>query len=403
MPESLLIDITGCAHLFGGEESLAGHILRDAARLKLTAYVAIADTIGAAWAAAFCAALKPGRSWVVIPPGQQAVALQRLPVNALRLPSAVVETLCELDLRTIGQLQQLPRDTLPSRFGAELLRRLDQALGRVSELIIAVRPDEPVAARWGCEESIDNGLAIEAVLRRLLHRVIRGVEARGEGVLRLDLSLTCAEQEPVQISIGCIRPTLRRKHLLDLIRLQLERLQLVRGVVDFLVSATATAPLSESQPDLFSDGTRHDSPRELDALLNRLSNRLGRAAVLQPKLRPDHQPERAVEFCPVIGSTKEKPREVAFVPARSRPLRVLPQPVCVAVTSVVPDGPPIRLRWRNADHRIVHYEGPERIETGWWRQAPIRRDYYRVDTDSGGRYWLFRALDNGRWFLHGDF
>jgi len=231
------------------------------------------------------------------------------------------------------------------------------------------------------------------------------VAARGEGILRLDLSLTCAEQEPVQISMGCLRPTLRRKHLLDLIRLQLERLRITRGVVDFLVRATATAPLDVSQPDLFGDGERRDSRRELDVLLDRLSSRLGRSAVLRSELRADHQPERAMEFFPVIGSTKAKPCEVEFKISseRFRPLHVLPLPVSVAVTSVVPDGPPIRLRWRNAEHRIVHCEGPERIETGWWRQASIRRDYYRVDIDSGERYWLFRAIDDGRWFLHGDF
>ncbi len=402
-PASLLFDISGCAHLFGGEEALARHVLRDLARLKLIAHVAIADTVGTAWAAAFCLSLKAGRAPVVVPPGEQAVALRQLPVESLRLPSHIVETLRELDLRTIGQLLQLPRETLPSRFGPELLLRLDQALGSIPEMIVPERPDEPVAARWGCEEPIDNALAIEAVLRRLLRRVVCSVAARGEGIVRLDLSLTCAEQEPVRISIGCIRPTLHRKHLLELIRLQLERLQLTRGVVDFLVRVTATAPLDVSQPSLFGDGEQRDSRRELDVLLNRLASRLGRAAVLYPELCADHQPERAITFHSVVSTTKTKPPPMEMSLLRARPLRMLPRPVPVAVMSVVPDGPPIRMHWRNLDHRIVHAEGPERIETGWWRQVPIRRDYYRVDTDHGARYWLFRAVDDGHWFLHGDF
>lgn len=402
-PEALLFDITGCAHLFGGEESLARLVLREITRLGLTAHVAIADTIGAAWATTFLAARKNHRSPVVIPAGKQALALRRLPVEALRLGSGVAESLRELGLCTIGQLSQLPRETLPARFGPELLLRLDQALGEVPERVVPERPEEPAEARWGSEEPIDQALAIEAVLRRLLGRVLRRVAARGEGIMQLELSLAGAARKPARISIGSLRPTLRRGHWLDLIRLQLERLPLSGGVVDFRVWAAATAPLSESQPDLFGDGEERDSRRELSVLLDRLSSRLGRRAVLQPELRADHQPERALAFQPVIGAANFKPRRREVPTPRCRPMRVMRQPVRVAVTSVVPDGPPIRLRWGNAERRIVHCDGPERIETGWWRESPIRRDYYRVDLEGGERHWLFRALDDGGWFLHGDF
>ena len=221
--------------------------------------------------------------------------------------------------------------------------------------------------------------------------------------MQLELSLAGAAQKPARISIGSLRPTLRRRHWLDLIRLQLERLPLSGGVVDFRVWAAATAPLCESQPDLFGDGEERDSRRELSVLLDRLSSRLGRKAVLQPELRADHQPERALAFHPVIGAANSKPRRREVPTPRCRPMRVMRQPVRVAVTSVVPDGPPIRLRWGNAERRIVHCDGPERIETGWWRESPIRRDYYRVDLEGGERHWLFRALDDGDWFLHGDF
>jgi protein ImuB len=402
-PESLLIDVTGSAHLFHGEESLGRCVLRELAHVGLTAYVAIADTIGAAWAAAFCAARRHSPSPIVIPPGGQTAALESWPVEALRLAPSVVETLRELDLRTIGQLWQLPRETLPSRFGPEILLRLDQALGRVPEMIVPERPEEPVEARWGCEEPIDNAVAIEAILNRLLNRVVRRVAARGAGILRIEISLTCPAQEPLRISIGCVRSTLHQKRLLELVCLQLERLRMTRGVVDFLVRVTATAPLDVSQPDLFGGEKRPDDQRELEALLNRLSSRLGRSSVLSPELRADHQPERATAFRPVIGSSKPEPRDGEVPTPGSRPVQLLSLAVPVAVTSIVPDGPPIRLRWQNADHRIIRYDGPERIETGWWRQSLIRRDYYRVETDDGQRYWLFRALDDGHWFLHGEF
>jgi protein ImuB len=403
IPESLLLDIAGCAHLFGGETRFAQRVLADLARLGLTAHVAIADTIGAAWAAAFCAAQSRSSSPTVIPAGRQEVALQSLPVDALRLSAKVLDVLHELDLHKIGQLLRMPRETLPSRFDSELLRRLDQALGNAPEVIAAEPPDEPIEARWGCEEPIENAIAIIAVVRRLLRRAIRSTEGRGEGILRLEVLLTGPEQDPLRIMIDCIRPTLRRKHLVELIRLQLERLPLKAGIVDFLLRVTSSAPLDESQPDLFGERDQRDVTRELDTLLNRLTSRLGRSAVLRPELHADYQPERAMSFRPVIDAARRKPREASIVAERTRPVRVRPHPLPVSVTSVVPNGPPLRLHLRHADHRIVHCDGPERIETGWWRHAPIRRDYYRIDLDSGARHWLFRSLEDGRWFLHGDY
>lgn len=403
MPEALFLDITDCAHLFGGEEALARRMLHDLVRMKLTARVTIADTIGAAWAATFMSARKNLRAPVVIPPGKQTLALRWLPVEALRLPATVVEVLREFDLLTIGQLLQLPRETLPSRFGSELLLRLDQALGRAPEMIAAEHFDEPVAIQWGCDDPIDNVLAIEAILKRLLRDVVRDVAARGEGILRLDISLMCVNEKLVRLSIGCLRPTLHCKHLMELIFLQLERLPLRQGVVDFVMRAADTAPRNESQPDLFGGREQRDNRRELDLLLNRLASSLGRAAVLRPVLYADHQPERAVRFRPVIGAAVTESRQAIIPCRRHRPVRLQSQPVPVTVVSVMPDGPPIRILRHNTDQRIVYCEGPERIETGWWREESVRRDYYRVETDGGERYWLFRDLDEEKWFLHGEF
>jgi protein ImuB len=377
-------------------------VQRDMMRLKLIAHIAIADTIGAAWAAAFCASSRTSSSPMVVPAGGTLAFLQRIPVEALRIPSNVVGTLRELDLRTIGQIEQLPRETLPSRFGPELLLRLDQAAGRVAEWIVPVHPHEPVEARWGCEEPIDNALAIEATLKRLLDRVLHDVSARGEGILRLDVALICPAREPLRMTVDSLKPTLHHKQLLDLVRLQLERLHLTRGVVDFYLRATVTAPLEISQPDLFEEKQQRHAGRELDGLLGRLSSRLGRLAVLRPALLADHQPERAAGFRPVIGAAAE-PCEIITPRHRCRPLRLLPQPLPVSVISVVPDGPPVRIMRHNGDHQIVYCEGPERIEVGWWREEAIRRDYYRVETDSGERYWLFRSINEGSWFLHGEF
>jgi len=416
VPDSLLLDVGGSAHLFGGEESLARQVVDDLSRFGLTAHVAIADTVGAAWALAHDgqpaptrqpkAARQPKavREPAIAPAGQHGDRLRTLPVEALRLAGDVVATLDELGIRTIGQLVALPRETLPSRFGPTVLRRLDQALGELPELIEPERPEEPLEARWGSEHPIEDRFAIETILSRLLDELRGRIERRNEGILEFLVELQSPGRDAVRFAVGLVRPTLESRRLSELVRLQLERAA-VRGVVGLIVRITRRAPLAADQSTIF-DTVRRDGHGTLAWLLDRLSNRLGRDAVLSPKLRPDFQPERAVEYRHVVGpglrarDGKREPAGSRSVPCR--PLRLLPEPAPVVVWSIVPDGPPVRLRWRNADCRIVRCEGPERLETGWWREGPVSRDYFRIDTEDGQRLWLFRSADDA-WFVHGEF
>jgi protein ImuB len=413
-PDSLLLDITGCAHLFNGEEELARQIARDFQQLKIAPRIGIADTVGAAWAVArfgtAASELSGGRIRpVVVPTGQSAEALGPLPVEALRLSLSVIEVLHDLGLETIGQLTALPRETLPSRFGPQIMRRLDQAFGFVPEPIICQRPPEPLEAAWGCEPPIEDRPAIEAVLQRLLTRMVRRLQARNEGLLQLDVELIVHESEPARFSIGLVRPTLDERRMLDLAHLQLERLQLAGKVGNVKVCVTRSARLDIEQSALFETADRRDARRDLDSLLNRLSNRLGDGAVLSSRLCPDYQPEHGVEYCPVMkrGEWGSRPdaeqHAIAPPPPRQRPLRLFSSPRPAVVWSVVPDGPPIRLRWQDVDQKIVRCEGPERIETGWWRPEPCRRDYFRAETENGRRLWLFHAPDEDSWFVHGEF
>jgi protein ImuB len=298
-----------------------------------------------------------------------------------------------------------------------VLRRLDQAYGRLSESVTPERMDEPVEVRWGTEWPISDRRAIELVLDRLLMQSVQQLGARNEGIrqfvfeLRNSSGKSANGRDPVQCQIDLVRPTLDIKRLSELVRLQLDRLQLAIDVGEVILRATLTAPLEESQCNLLGESHR-DHRRGIDSLLNSLSTRLGPEHVLRAELCSDYQPECAVAYRPWIDS--ENGRDARRVPQvaesvkrrchpHPRPLRLLPRPLPVAVWSVVPDGPPLRVRWRGEERRIVRADGPERIETGWWRTASIGRDYYRVETERGHRLWLFRSLSDGAWFVQGEF
>ena len=171
------------------------------------------------------------------------------------------------------------------------------------------------------------------------------------------------------------------------------------------IEVTATAPLPVRQGALFQADVCDAAERELHHLLDRLTNRLGPKAVLRSQFNADHQPERAALFHPLLDARLAQKRSIVNVrhSASTRPLLLKASPRQVRVMAVAPDGPPVRFCWRNRDYNVARSWGPERIETGWWRGSFVRRDYYRVETSGGQRFWMFRRLDDGDWFLHGVF
>jgi protein ImuB len=448
-PSALFFDITGCAHLFGGEEVMAAQVARDFQHAGCFVRIAVADTIGAAWAAVRYGSRHAPRAdgtrsvpATIIPPGRQSVLLRDLPVAALRVPTDTVETLHELGIRQIGQLQGLPRSSLPARFGPSVLERLDQALGLAQELIVPVPPVEPIAAEWSFEEPTADRRALESVLHRLIGEIAEMLASRQEGAQRLSCRLLCAGNEPVHLTIGTLQPTAVAAHLCELIHLQLERITLAGEVLAVHVEVTASGPLGTQQEELFDAGINREGERHLAVLLDRLSSRLGERAVLRPCLAPDPQPEYATRLMAALAeegilncksqienfkfagadtlhsafriphSALMSTNPKSFLPVpdyhfttapAARPLCLKPRPVPIEVVSVVPDGPPVRFRWHAGEHVIQCSWGPERIETGWWRGPHVERDYYRVETATGQRFWLFRQNNTGKWFLHGAF
>lgn len=437
--ETLLVDVSATAACCGGERALVEQALHECARRRLVVRAAVAHTIGAAWAVAHYggasdaaqanAREKRGRAVLVgVCDERSAAMLDGLPLAALRLAEETLALLEALGLRHIGDVARLPRESLAARFGRELALRLDQMFGRAEETINAHAPPAEYAAERLLEYPARGRDMLDAVLRPLLADVAGQLAARRYGALAIACRLTLEAAPAVEFTVSLFAPTADERHLWQLVELQLERLRLRAPIAGASLAVTASAPLEHRQQQLFDEPAPRDDPRPLAALVERLSNRLGRAAVLRPKRVADPQPEYAVRFEPLVGRTlrrrsvsakkqrKAKPaaREEATSTSSAgananecgrlgRPLRLLSPPATLDVLSIVPDGPPLRFRFRGEDHEVARFWGPERIETGWWRHRPVWRDYYRVETSTGAWFWLFRRRDDGGWRLHGEF
>jgi protein ImuB len=422
-PECLLLDVTGLAPLFQGETGLVERVLHEFRRFTLRA--GLADTLGAAWAVAhYGQNPADDLSWILLPPGHGLAALATLPIEALRLSSDTVRLLHELGLRQIGQVAELAqsnraRSNLAARLAPELLLRLDQAAGEVPETIEVYHPPAEIRAEWTFEPPTDCYEWVEAILDRLIERVI-GQLAPCRGVQQLECRLRGQTTYRVQFSVGLFRPSAAPRHLGELVKLQLEKQPLVEPVAALSLWVTIAAPLEERQHELFASGSPHEDPRSLALLIDRLSNRLGREAVARVRLLPEAQPEFAWRYEPAIARSFRRTRNAkneakppslrkqlsapsSGLPALSRPLCLFPQPLSLSVVSTVPHQLPAAFFCGGTEQQIERVWGPERIQTGWWRGRTVRRDYYRVETTDGQWFWLFRQRTDGRWFLHGLF
>jgi protein ImuB len=411
-PQSLLLDITGCAACFGGEDQL---LHRAACELKAEGWVgriAVADTVGAAWGLAHC-----GRTPCRVPPGKTPEALLPLGVAALRLPLDALHLLAQLGIERVAQVVDLPRDSVPARFGSTILQRLDQALGRLPELIVPHRPPAEVRAQFSFEHPTDRLDAVTHVLEQLTEHLHEVLQTRHLGARQVECLLHHEAAPPTRAEVSLSRPSRSPRHITRLLRTRLEQVRVAEPVSALSLHVAVAESLTDTQSELLE--TERQPDREgLAVLIDHLSNRLGRAAVTRVRLVPDPQPEYACRFEPLVRApgdvpaTGRRPKKGSFSSPSNgsdgrfpftRPLRLWPTPEPIVVLSVVPEGPPIRMQWAGTDYRVLRSWGPERIETGWWRDDDVRRDYYVTSTDRGNRFWIFRRRDDGRWFLHGCF
>lgn len=405
-PESLLLDVTGCTHLFGGDQGTAVGIVNDFRERGFQARIGVTPTIGSAWAASRFLA-KPASPAVVLSPQLRDV-LQPLPVESLRLTPAITATLHELGLRTVGQLRALPRASLPSRFGPLLLKRLDQAFGDEPESFASEKPREPLVTSWVGEFPITDRESLHAVTRELLDQLLQRLQPRREGLRQLQCELRDTSGRLHEFRVGFVAATNQPKHVWEMLCLQWERVALPDEIALVRLEATITDALHVIQRDLFGHELDTDSQREVVTLLDRLSNRLGSRAVVRARLLPETQPELAVAHEPWTDSdpavaTAESVIRVVTRAGLVRPTHLFspPQPIEVSIDG--PEGAPLSFWWNRREHRVTRSWGPERIETGWWRESSACRDYFRVEVQTGHHFWIFHRLDERGWFIHGTF
>ncbi|WP_428304507.1 Y-family DNA polymerase [Lacipirellula sp.] len=389
-PDCLCLDIAGLEHLTGNEERLVKRVVHSLRRRGLNVRAAVADTIGIAWGAVHYG--PPSVTFV-----QGTTLFKSLPVEALRLDDET-PILAELGVKSISQLLALPREALASRFGPQLLHRIHQALGEISEPLVSHRPQPEIQVEQRCEHPVHDRQALQMIIEQLLQRVAVELVQRQQGALEIRCELQ-GEHSTIAFTASLFRPSAHAAHLLELATMQLDRLELPSPIDCVKIGVLSQAPLVSWQQELFEESRREGGQR-LGQLVDRLSNRLGREAVVRAVPQAEAQPELAIRYEPLAGAARPKSKR-RFSPL-PRPLRLELQPQPIEAWAAAPLGPPRQFRW-HGEHRVRRAWGPERIQTSWWRGRYVQRDYYRVETAEGKRFWLFRELRSSNWFLHGAF
>ncbi|MEM6504022.1 MAG: DNA polymerase Y family protein [Planctomycetota bacterium] len=426
--DAVLAEITGCERLFRGEHRMVEQLGRALHRSRITARIASAPTFGAAWALAHFAE----SPFKVVSDTELAFAIEDLPVRSLRIDAESSIALEDVGIETIGQLEAMPRASLPSRFSADLLLRLDQAYGRALETITPLQIDEPVIVRRRFAGPVKNLEAVTLAGRELVDQLCALLLQRESGTrgLRLDLERYEAEDLLETLSLG--RASRDAKHLWRLFAPKLEGIHLGHGIESVSLTATQTISLAHQQLGPQRPEIQHE--RELGELLDVLDARLGPSRVSRITVRESHDPRK------VFGLRSAKDANTpttVCVTTQERPSRLLHPPRPIRVIAVTPDGPVVRLTWEGVDHQVTHCFGPERIGSEWWRSPPPPEspsppppeaaspqdspqlpeevvttsggggggcDYYRLGLDDGRWLWVSRETVDEyqhRWLVQG--
>ncbi|MFC3692137.1 Y-family DNA polymerase [Chenggangzhangella methanolivorans] len=401
-PNGLVIEATGADHLHGGEATMLYCLVGRLAMSGVAARAAVADT----WGAAHALARYVARASTVASPGHGPTVLADLPLESLRIQGPTAAALRTLGFDRVGDLLAQPRAPLTLRFGPELGRRIDQALGDLAEPIEPVRPPDLIEVSRAFAEPIGAAETIARYIEKLVVQLCERLEERGLGARRLDLICRRVDNDMQAVQVGMAMPVRDVKRLTRLLCDKIETIAPGFGIEMMTLAATVAEPFGHKQA---VSSLIEETVADVSDLVDTLMNRVGERAIYR--------------FAPVASDVPE--RSVCRVPAMSadtgagwpghwpRPSRLLPRPEPVETVALLPDHPPVSFTWRGIRRRVRRADGPERVFGEWWtRDAELVavRDYFRIEDDAGERYWLYRAGDgedsstgSHRWFVHGVF
>jgi protein ImuB len=416
-PHGLFLDITGCAHLFGGEAALM-RLMCDV--LTAQGFAVSAAIAGTSVCARTMTRHVHGR---IVRAGEEADAVKPLPVSALGADDAITRGLRRAGLKTIGDVACRARHEITARFGADFTTLLEHAIGQGDAPISPRKPLPDYIVEKRFPEPVATEDVISATLSRLAQMLVMAMDQQGKGARRLEARFFRTDGAVRALVVDTGQPVTRGEVIDRLFR---ERLDALNDPLDpgfgfdlIRLSASRTEIVVQQQRDL--DANVHDND-ELAALIDRIAARIGGRRVVVHLPQDTHIPERAVMAAPAQHHLAAAAH--AVWPARVegepplRPLRLFERPEQIKVIAQVPDGPPARFVWRRATHAVVRAEGPERVAMEWWRARGemLTRDYFRVEDEAGLRFWLYRDglydreieqregnAVHPNWFMHGLF
>ncbi|NVO56077.1 DNA polymerase Y family protein [Rhodobacteraceae bacterium B1Z28] len=446
-PDGLVIDLSGCAHLFGGENTLLSVIETDCADMGLSVQMGIADTLGAAWALARYAGQEvtsdrngdaisqearatrarasKRRHWTkggaapqvmalgggarIAAPGQAYGVLSPLPIAALRLEDQIVAQLNRLGLRRIGDLLGQPRASLARRFGRGLVLRLDQAMGSAPEPVSPARPPHHFAVRMTLPNPIGLVEDVMAAIDRMLPTLCTKLEEKGRGVRTLRLEAHRADQAAEIVEVGLARPTFDKHRIYPLLEMKIDKIDAGYGIDMLRLEAIQTEPVHARTRTGHAEArnavrNRVEGNTAVEDLIGKLGARVGLEAITRRHPAASHIPEKTAQ---TLAAAWSEPARDWSAPPRPRPLQMWqPEPVMAPETPDVPTA----FRWRGRDWKLSQATGPERIAPEWWLDDPNWRsgvrDYWVAVTEQGERLWLFYGHGgtmSAGWFCQGQF
>ncbi|KIA92254.1 nucleotidyltransferase [Pedobacter kyungheensis] len=396
--DGLLMEVSGCPHLWGGERPYLKDIV---SRLKSKGYTvraAIADTPGAAWAISRYGTITP-----IIEVNGQAEALLPLPPEALRLDEIVLARLRKLGFYQIRSFFNMPRSVLRRRFGEEFLLRLAQALGTEAEALLPIQVPVAFQQRLPCMEPIRTRTAIEIAITKLLESLCPSMQAEGKGLRKGVLTGYRLDGKLVQVSIGTNAASHSVSHLFKLFQLKIDQIRPGLGIELFILEVTKPGDVELPQETIWTEKPGLDD-NSVIRLLDRVAGKVGAEVIRRYLPATRYWPERSVSNTTSITAKKDTEWRMDM----PRPTELLATPAPIEVMALIPDHPPRFFRYNGVQHQVVKADGPERIEREWWLDEGEHRDYYQVEDDKGRRYWLFRSGHYGsekqfKWFIHGFF